>query len=53
MVQGREHRMTEVFARLAPGATLNRRGPSCSTVYGAMLGRIPMSTSPKITSRLP
>ena len=28
MVTGREHRMTEVFARLAPGATLERRAPN-------------------------
>ena len=30
MVTGREHRMTEVFARLAPGATSKR---SCGTAH--------------------
>ena len=36
MVQGREHRMTEVFARLAPGATLEAARSELNTVYGAM-----------------
>ena len=30
MVTGREHRMTEVFARLAPGATLDAARSSCA-----------------------
>ena len=29
MVTGRVHRMTELFGRLAPGATLSRHVPSC------------------------
>ena len=37
MVQGREHRMTEVFARLAPGATLEQARPELNTVYSAMI----------------
>ena len=41
MVTGREHRMTEVFARLAPGATLDRRAPSLRTRYGAMMAAHP------------
>src|ERR1700735_2075567 len=35
MVTGREHRMTEVFARLAPGSTVEQAQAELSTVYGA------------------
>ena len=41
MVTGREHRMTEVFARLAPGATLDAARAELRTVYGAMLAAHP------------
>ena len=52
MVTGREHRMTEVFARLAPGATLDAARAELRTVYAAMIGpRIPRSTSPTTTTR--
>jgi predicted permease len=37
MVQGREHRMTEVFARLAPGATLEAARAELSKSYAAMM----------------
>jgi len=37
MVTGREHRMTEVFARLAPGATLDAAKAELRTVYAGML----------------
>lgn len=37
MVTGREHRMTEVFGRLAPNATLESARAELGTVYGAML----------------
>ena len=37
MVQGREHRMTEVFGRLAPGATLEGARAELRTVYGGMV----------------
>jgi len=37
MVTGREHRMTEVFARLAPGAQLDAAQAELRTVYAAML----------------
>jgi putative ABC transport system permease protein len=41
MVQGREHRMTEVFARLAPGAQLEGARAELQTVYGSMLAAHP------------
>jgi predicted permease len=41
MVTGREHRMTEVFARLAPGATLEAARAELRTAYGAMLAAHP------------
>jgi putative ABC transport system permease protein len=37
MVTGREHRMTEVFARLAPGSTLDQARAELRTDYAAML----------------
>jgi putative ABC transport system permease protein len=36
MVQGREHRMTDLFGRLAPGATLKSARAELRTVYGGM-----------------
>src|SRR5271170_6437768 len=41
MVTGREHRMTEVFARLAPGATLESARAELRTAYSAMLSSHP------------
>jgi predicted permease len=41
MVTGREHRMTEVFGRLAPGATLEQAGAELRSVYGAMMAAHP------------
>src|ERR1700761_3209017 len=41
MVTGREHRMTEVFARLAPGATLEAARSELRTHYAAMLAAHP------------
>src|SRR5208283_3908146 len=41
MVTGREHRMTEVFARLAPGAELDAARAELRTVYAAMLAAHP------------
>ena len=41
MVTGREHRMTEVFARLAPGATLDAAKAELHTVYSGMLAAHP------------
>jgi predicted permease len=37
MVTGREHRMTEVFARLAPGATLEAARSELRTRYAAIM----------------
>ena len=41
MVTGREHRMTEVFGRLAPGAELDSARAELGTVYAAMLSAHP------------
>ncbi len=41
MVTGREHRMTEVFARLAPGAGLDAARAELRTVYAGMLSAHP------------
>ena len=41
MVQGREHRMTEVFGRLAPGATIDNARAELETVYSGMLAAHP------------
>jgi len=41
MVTGREHRMTEVFARLAPGATVDEARAELRTVYAAMTAAHP------------
>jgi putative ABC transport system permease protein len=37
MVQGRVHRMTELFGRLAPGANLEQARAELRTAYGAMI----------------
>jgi predicted permease len=37
MVTGREHRMTEVFGRLAPGTELDQARAELTTVYGGMV----------------
>ena len=41
MVTGREHRMTEVFARLSPGATLDEARAELQTVHAAMVAAHP------------
>jgi predicted permease len=41
MVTGREHRMTEVFARLAPGAELDAARAELHTVHAGMLAAHP------------
>jgi putative ABC transport system permease protein len=46
MVTGRVHRMTEIFARLAPGATLDEARAELRSVYGAMIKAHPEAYSP-------
>jgi len=46
MVQGRVHRMTELFGRLAPGATLEQANAELSTVYASMVKAHPEAYSP-------
>jgi putative ABC transport system permease protein len=45
MVTGRVHRMTELFARLAPGASIETARAELSTVYGAMIAQHPADYS--------
>src|SRR5215510_2302013 len=45
MVTGRVHRMTELFGRLAPGATLDQARAELRTAYGAMLQKHPEAYS--------
>src|SRR5260221_3193839 len=47
MVTGRDHRMTELFARLAPGATLEQARAELRTVYAGVIKEHPESYSPK------
>jgi predicted permease len=47
MVTGRVHRMTELFGRLAPGATLDQARAELRAVYGAMMKEHPEAYSPK------
>lgn len=47
MVTGRVHRMTELFARLAPGVTLDQARADLRLVYGTMVKEHPEAYSPK------
>src|SRR5216683_852897 len=47
MVTGRVHRMTELFARLAPGVTLEQARAELRSAYGAMTKGHPEAYSPK------
>ncbi len=47
MVTGREHRMTQVFARLAPGADLDSARAELGTVYAVMLAAHPEVYKPE------
>ncbi len=47
MVQGREHRMTNLFGRLAPGASLKTARAELRTVYGTMLAAHPEAYKPE------
>src|ERR1700694_2970164 len=46
MVTGREHRMTEVFARLAPSAKLDAARSELRTAYAALLSAHPETYKP-------
>lgn len=46
MVTGREHRMTEVFARLAPGADLSSANAELQTKYAGMIAEHPDTYKP-------
>ena len=46
MVTGRSHRMTEVFARLAPGATLEQARAELKTRYAAIVAAHPDTYKP-------
>jgi len=47
MVQGREHRMTDVFGRLAPGASVKSARAELRAVYGAMIASHPEAYRPQ------
>jgi putative ABC transport system permease protein len=52
MVTGRVHRMTQLFGRLAPGASLEAARAELRAVYGAMLRQHPEAYSPKADFRI-
>jgi putative ABC transport system permease protein len=52
MVTGRVHRMTELFGRLAPGATLEQVRAELRTVHGAMVKAHPEAYSAKADFRI-
>lgn len=52
MVTGRVHRMTELFGRLAPGATLESARAELQTAYGAMIRQHPEAYSPGANFRI-
>ena len=52
MVTGRLHRMTELFGRLAPGATLDQARAELASVYGAIKQKYPESYSKQANFRI-
>jgi predicted permease len=52
MVEGRVHRMTELFGRLAPGADLEAARAELRAVHGAILKEHPEAYSPKADFRI-
>src|ERR1700756_2328598 len=52
MVTGRVHRMTELFGRLAPGATLEQARAELRTAHGAILREHPEAYSPRGDNRI-
>ncbi|HEY2821322.1 MAG TPA: ABC transporter permease [Candidatus Acidoferrum sp.] len=52
MVQGRVHRMTELFGRLAPGATIEQARAELNTVSANMIREHPDAYSPSADTRI-
>ena len=52
MVDGRVHRMTELFGRLAPGADLEAARAELRTVHASMVNEHPEAYSPKADFRI-
>jgi putative ABC transport system permease protein len=52
MVTGRVHRMTELFGRLAPGATVEQARAELRTVYASMISQHPADYSKDGTSQI-
>src|SRR5215471_11142071 len=52
MVTGREHRMTELFGRLAPGADLNAARAELQAIHGSIVSAHPESYSKKADFRI-
>jgi len=52
MVTGRVHRMTELFGRLAPGATLEQANAELQTVYAGMVKAHPEAYAPEARSAI-
>ncbi len=52
MVEGREHRMTQIFGRLAPGASLDAARTELRAVHGAIVKEHPEAYSPKSDFRI-
>src|SRR5581483_9108071 len=52
MVTGREHRMTELFARLAPGVDLDAARAELRAVHASIVKQHPESYSPKADFRI-
>ena len=52
MITGRTHRMTELFGRLAPGATLEQARAELASVYAGMVSAHPDSYSTKAGMRV-
>ena len=52
MVEGRIHRMTDLFARLAPGVDIDKARAELRTVYGTLKREHPEAYSPKADSNI-
>jgi len=52
MIEGRVHRMTELFGRLAPGATLEQTRAELRTVYSSMMSQNPKDYSKQADSQI-